>query len=156
MLKLDAGPTPFVQKLQELCQVLLSQEHFIRLKGQIDAFMADTRAQYMYQALTDKQGLLMDKQRSGMPLSDDEIRDFEVEREALMNNLVCQGFLTAQKELKKIQESVSTYVNLTLEHGRVPTQDEVDTEMRGGGGCCGGGGCGSGGGGGGCGSGGCS
>lgn len=151
MIKLESAPTPFVQKTRELCETLLTQDHFKRMKGQIDAFMADSRAQYMYQALTEKQGTLMDKQRAGMPLSDDEIRDFEVEREALMNNLVCQGFLQAQKEFKKLQESLTAYVNLTLEHGRVPTQDEVEKEMRGGGGCCGGG-CG----GGGCGSGGCS
>jgi cell fate (sporulation/competence/biofilm development) regulator YlbF (YheA/YmcA/DUF963 family) len=154
MIKLESAPTPFVQKTQELCETLLTQDHFKRMKGQIDAFMADSRAQYMYQALTEKQGTLMDKQRAGMPLSDDEIRDFEVEREALMNNLVCQGFLQAQKEFKKLQESLTAYVNLTLENGRVPTQDEVEKEMKGSGGCCGGG-CG-GGGGGGCGSGGCS
>lgn len=155
MLKLDAQPTPFVAKIQDLCATLLAQDHFKRLKGNIDAFMADTRAQFMYQSLTDKQGMLMDKQRAGMPLSEEEIRDFEIDREALMNNSVCQNFLQAQKEFKKLQDSIAAYVNLTLEQGKVPSQDDVDAELRGnsGGGCCGGGG--GGGGGGGCSSGGC-
>jgi cell fate (sporulation/competence/biofilm development) regulator YlbF (YheA/YmcA/DUF963 family) len=146
MIKLDSRPTPLVAKIHELCETLLAQDHFQRLKGHIDAFMADTRAQYQYQALSDKQSTLMDKQRAGMALTEDEISDFEIEREALMNNGICQNFLQAQKEFKKLQDSLAAYVSLTLEHGRVPTQDEVDSEMRGGGGCCGGG-CGSGGGG---------
>jgi hypothetical protein len=75
--------------------------------------------------------MLNDKQQRALPLSGEEISDFEKHREELLNNPVARGFLDAQEALHDIQESVQKYVAKTLELGRVPTEEDL------GGGSCG-------------------
>ena len=73
-----------------------------------------------------------------MELSKTEISEFESAREALLENEVVTTFLSAKQELEGLQRMVGQYVGMTLEMGKVPSQEEVDHET--GGGCCGGGG----------------
>lgn len=141
----QATDTPVIAKTRELCQAMLNQESFQRLKSQMDAFMADEDTQAQYQALGDLQAELVAKKRSGMPLTEDEISGFEASRDALMANPVASGFLQVQEEMNKLQDTIITYVQKTFEMNRVPTSDEVDAEMNKGGCCGGGGGCGGGG-----------
>ena len=152
MQTIQAKESPVITKTRELCEVLVSQDSFKRLKGQVDAFLADPKSQTQYQDLSELQSHLVGKQRSGMTLSQQEIDDFETARRELMANTVASGFIEAQRLMEKLQEEISSYVQLAFELGRAPTAEEVEADKKKGG-CCGGG-CG-GGGGGGCGSGGC-
>jgi len=68
---------------------------------------------------------LQQKQQMGMPLSNDEIDEFQKYRETLVNNPIAKAFLDAQQEMHKVQESVGQYVAKTLELGRMPTSDDL-------------------------------
>jgi len=132
--------SPVVEKTEELCRTLVEQASFREILGSIDAFMRDAEAQMLYQDIVDKQELLQGKQRRGVELTDQEIEDFEKGKEALFANPVASAYVDAQRQMHKVQDTISRYVSKTFELGRVPAEDE----LRSGGGCCGGGGGGGG------------
>jgi len=139
---LNEQETPVIAKTRELCETLLAQESYKDLKAKFDAFLADTRAQSLYQDLSDNQSRLVQKQESGQELSEEEIREFEDDRERLLMHPVAGGFVEAQQGFEELRDTVVRYITKSFELGRVPTADEVKPK----GGCCGGGcGCGSGG-----------
>lgn len=145
MITLDqATETPVIEKTKELCNVLVNQASFKELQAQIQDFMDSSEVQEMYQGLGDKQGILQQKQEAGMPLTDEEIADFNQDREAVLANPVAKGFIDSQQSMKDLQKTLTTYLSLTFELGRCPTADEVDESQNASGGCCGGGGGGGG------------
>ena len=121
MQTIQAKESPVITKTRELCEVLVSQDSFKRLKAQVDAFLADPKSQGQYQDLSELQSHLVGKQRSGMTLSQQEIDDFETARRELMANTVASGFIEAQRLMEKLQEEISAYVQLAFELGRAPT-----------------------------------
>ena len=139
--------TPVIAKTKELCEALIAQDSYKALKAKFDAFVADQEAQLMYQALSEHQSRLVNKQEQGETLSEAEIQDFENKREQLLMHPVAGGFVEAQQGFEELRETVVNYVTKTFELGRLPTDEELKPK----GGCCGGGGGGCG-----CGSGGCS
>ena len=146
MITLDqATETPVIEKTKELCNVLVNQASFKELQAQIQDFMDSSEVQEMYKGLGDKQGILQQKQEAGMPLTDEEIADFNKDREAVLANPVAKGFIDSQQSMKDLQKTLTAYLSLTFELGRCPTADEVDeSQNASGGGCCGGGGGGGG------------
>jgi cell fate (sporulation/competence/biofilm development) regulator YlbF (YheA/YmcA/DUF963 family) len=119
------------EKTRELCSTILAQPNMGDIRQRIDAFMADEKSRTQYETVMTKGQMLNDKQQRALPLSGEEISDFEKHREELLNNPVARGFLDAQEALHDIQESVQKYVAKTLELGRVPTEEDL------GGGSCG-------------------
>ena len=119
--------TEIIQKTKDLCQTLADQPEFQRIRRSIDAFMADEEAKNQYQRVMEKGDMLQYKQRSGQPLDDAEITEFEKNREVLLNNVLARDFLEAQQQMHKIQESVMQYVGKTFELGRVPTQEDFSS-----------------------------
>jgi len=130
--------TPILQKTKELCQTILEQPNMQSIRQRIDAFMGDEQTRALYDGLVNKGQNLQQKQQMSMPLSGEEIADFEQHRDSLMKNPVARGFLDAQEELHQVQQSVQQYVTKTLELGRLPTEQELNA------GCCDHGGCGCG------------
>lgn len=128
--------TTVVQKTKELCQAILDQPNMQSIRQRVDAFMADEKTRSQYDGLMSKGQALQQKQQTSMPLTGDEITEFENQREALLNNPVARGFLDAQEELHQVQESIHQYVTKTLELGRMPTEEDLN-----GGGCGHGCGC---------------
>ena len=122
----ETAEQPILQKTRELCETLVSQPEFQSIRTRIDAFMADDKARAQYEGVMTKGQALQQKQQNSMPLSGDEITEFEGQREALLNNPVARGFLDAQEELHQVQESVQHYVSKTLELGRLPTDEEMN------------------------------
>ena len=116
-----------IQKTRELCQTIIEQPDFQAIRSRIDTFMADDRAKAQYQTVVEKSEALNQKQQMGAPLTPEEIAEFESHRETLANNPVARGFMDAQGEMHKMQESVTQYVTKTLELGRVPNEDEFDS-----------------------------
>lgn len=146
---LNVQDTPVITKTRELCETLLAQESYSRLKGKLDAFVSDEEAQRMYQELSARQSQLVQKQEQSGNLSEEEIQDFEDQRERLLMHPVAGGFVEAQQGFEELRDTIVRYVTKTFELGRVPSAEEVEPKQ---GGCCGGG-CGGGGcGGGSCGS----
>jgi cell fate (sporulation/competence/biofilm development) regulator YlbF (YheA/YmcA/DUF963 family) len=127
--------TPVIQKTRELCQTILEQPDMQNIRQRIDTFLADEKTRGQYDSLMAKGQALQQKQQASLPLSGEEITEFEQHREALLNNPVAKGFLDAQEELHTMQESINQLVNKTLELGRLPTDEDL------GGGCGHGCGC---------------
>ena len=117
--------TPVLQKTRELCQTLLDQPMMQSIRQRIDSFMGDANSRSQYDNLVSKGQALEQKQQMSMPLSQDEIADFEKHREALLQNPVARGFLDAQEELHEVQQTIHKYVKKTLELGRMPSEADL-------------------------------
>jgi len=129
-----------LQKTQDLCNTILTQPTMLSLRAKIDAFMGDEGARSQYETVMHKGRALHEKQHQSLPLSGEEITDFETSRDALLANPVAKGFLDAQEELHGLRDTIQDYVSKTIELGRLPKAEDFES------GCCGG----HGGGGGGC------
>jgi cell fate (sporulation/competence/biofilm development) regulator YlbF (YheA/YmcA/DUF963 family) len=117
--------SPVIRKTKELCQTLLDQPEMQSIRRRIDAFMGDEKTRAQYDELVSRGQALQQKQQQALPLTGEEIADFEQERDSLLGNPIARGFLDAQEELHQVQESIHKYVNKTLELGRLPSDQEM-------------------------------
>lgn len=124
------------ERLQEFCTTLAATPEFDAIRLRVDQFMINDAAKRQYQDVSERGEHLQHKQSQGVTLDPAEVAEFEQRRDALLANPVARGFVDAQEEIHGIQEQVMTWVNKTLELGRVPDAEEV-----GGGGCGHGCGC---------------
>lgn len=140
-MSLIADDSALMVNTKSLCDTLVSQQAFKDLHGDVEAFLSDDEARLQYQSVHESGEALNNKQRSGVELSDAEISEFEQARELLFQNSVVTKFMDAQRELQTVQQAIGKYVGLTLELGRVPTEEDFAAADQDGG-CCGGGGSG--------------
>ena len=129
--------TPLMAKLRELCQALIDDPQYASIKERITLFMTDEGTRKQYEDLSAKGMMLHNKQESGIPLTEEEIEDFEKDRDALLNNPIAIGFIEAQQEINEIKNIILQHVSRTFELGRVPVAEDFY-------GCssdCGSGGC---------------
>ena len=117
--------SPVLRKTKELCETILEQPNMRSIRQRVDAFMEDPGTRAQYDGLMSKGQALQHKQQTSMPLTGEEIADFERHRDELLSNPVARGFLDAQDELHAVQKSVHTYVSKTLELGRMPTEEDL-------------------------------
>lgn len=129
--------TPLMAKLRELCQALIDDPQYASIKERITLFMTDEGTRKQYEDLSAKGMMLHNKQESGIPLTEEEIEDFEKDRDALLNNPIAIGFIEAQQEINEIKNIILQHVSRTFELGRVP----VAEDFYGCGSDCGSGGC---------------
>jgi cell fate (sporulation/competence/biofilm development) regulator YlbF (YheA/YmcA/DUF963 family) len=115
------------QKTRELCQTIVEQPDFESIRKRVDAFMADESAKLQYQTVMEKGEMLQHKQQMGLPMTAEEIKDFESNRDALVNNPVARDFMDAQQAMQKVQDSVGQYVAKTFELGRAPSEDDFSS-----------------------------
>lgn len=120
--------TALIGKIRELCQTILDQPDSKSLRHSIDTFMADDKSRGEYQELVECGEHMHHKQHQGVKLTDDELKSYETLRVTVLENAVVKGFIDAQQEMQKIQESVQQYVTKTLELGRVPEESEFEAE----------------------------
>ena len=116
-----------IEKTRELCQTILSQPEYQTIRQQVDAFMENEQAQAAYQALSSKGEYLQHKQAQSLPLSGEEIADYESHREKFFGDPVSRDFVAAQQSIHKMQETVTSYVAKTFELGRVPAAEDFDS-----------------------------
>jgi len=116
---------PVLRKTKELCETILEQPNMLSIRQRVDAFMADAATRAQYDELISKGQALQHKQQASMPLSGEEIAEFERHRDQLLSNPVARGYLDAQDELHEVQKSVHNYVSKTLELGRMPTEADL-------------------------------
>lgn len=135
-MPVTAAESEVIKKTRELCESILNHPEFKDLRRNIDTFMANESAKEEYQALMERSDHLNHKQQQGTRLSQEEIKEYETQRDKVVNNPVSAAFIRAQQEVHEIQESVNKYLSKTFELGRVPTEEELD-----GGGCGHGCGC---------------
>jgi len=127
MTTIESNDTAVQQKTRELCEAILAEPAVAAIRQRIDTFMADGLSRSQYETLMMKGQALQEKQQRSLPLSGEEVSDFEREREAILNNPVARGFLDAQEELNQLQESIQTQVAKTLELGRLPQPEDLDS-----------------------------
>jgi cell fate (sporulation/competence/biofilm development) regulator YlbF (YheA/YmcA/DUF963 family) len=133
-----ADDSAVMTKARELCAAITEDANFQALQKNVEAFLEDDGARQMYQGVHERGSELHQKQHAGVELGESEIKEFESARDALMENNVARSFMDAQGELETLQKTISQYVGMTLELGRVPTAEDIAEAS--GGGCCGGGG----------------
>jgi len=124
--------TTVMQKTRELCQAILDQPKMKSAQQRIQTFLGDDKTRGQYDELVTKGQALQQKQQMSLPLSGEEIAEFEQHREELLKNPVAREFMDAQEEVHNVQHTIQQFVSKTLELGRVPTEEDL------GGGCCGG------------------
>lgn len=125
-MQLKTQDSPVIEKTKELCATLLDMPSFQAIRARIDAFAADDQAREQYEKLCDLQEMLQAKDSQGIPLTDEEMDNYDKERESLFNNPVASDFISAQQDLHKLQETISQYVSKTFKLGRVPTEDDFE------------------------------
>jgi len=113
------------EKTRELCQTILEDPGFKSAQGRIQAFVADDQAKSMYETVVGKGQELRHKQHHGDAVSDAEVADFERQRESLMRNPVAVAFIDAQSELHEVRKTVEQHLAMTLELGRLPTEEDL-------------------------------
>lgn len=120
-------PNVLTQKIEELCQTILNQPEVQSIRQRVEAFNADDASQKQYETLSERGEYLQHKQQQGAQLTDAEIAEFEKHREEFFNNPIAKGFVDAQQQMHKVQDSVNKYVSKTLELGRVPSAEEMES-----------------------------
>jgi cell fate (sporulation/competence/biofilm development) regulator YlbF (YheA/YmcA/DUF963 family) len=126
-----------IEKTRELCETILSQPEFQSVRRDVETFLGNDAAKTQYEKLADRGEYLHHKQHEGVPLTPEEVSEYETLRTAFLANPVARGFLDAQEKMQKVQQTVGQYVSKTLELGRVPNEGDFDS-----GGCGDGCGCG--------------
>lgn len=139
-----AEKTSIVSKTKELCAAIAEDEQFNKLQADVERFLNDDVAKLQYQTVHEKGEELHNKQHAGVELGAAEIKAFEDARDALFENKTASGFMDAQRTLETMQKQIGKYVSMTLELGRVPSDEEIAEAENASGGCCGGNGGGGG------------
>lgn len=129
-----------MESAMALCAEIANDPRVNELQGVVEKFLSDDSAKLQYQSVHERGEALHQKQHAGIELSAVEIREFEGARDALFDNRVAVDFMNAQRELEGIQREIGKLVSMTLELGRVPSDEDLEEADAGG--CCGGGGCG--------------
>ncbi|MGB0993473.1 MAG: YlbF family regulator [Akkermansiaceae bacterium] len=124
-------------KTRELCETISQDIEFLALQGQVERFLEDDSAKLQYQSVHERGEELHQKQHAGVELSEREIKEFEEARGQLLDNEVAREFMEAQQSLQSLQQTIGKYVGMTMELGRVPEPEDMQSND--GGGCCGGG-----------------
>ncbi|HMP90385.1 MAG TPA: YlbF family regulator [Kiritimatiellia bacterium] len=122
-----AEDTPVVAKTKELCETILNQPGYTQIKESILAFLQDENARSMYENLCNLQETLVQKHESGQPISPEEDAEFERLEKEFTSHPVSGNFIKAQRQMHKIEKTVSEYVRKTFELGRVPNSDDFSS-----------------------------
>jgi cell fate (sporulation/competence/biofilm development) regulator YlbF (YheA/YmcA/DUF963 family) len=126
-MELNLDTAAVLEKTRELCQTIVDQPGFQAARGHLDAFLADEEARRQYQSVAQRGQELQARQYQGLRLSQEELANYETEREALENNPIARNFLEAQEQIHQVQGTITRYVTKTLELGRVPNPDDFET-----------------------------
>ena len=112
------------QKAGELCAAIVAHKDFPEMFRKLDAFLNDELAKFEFQMLNDRANLIQQKQMSGIPVTPEEMGEFEALRESVLSRPVSSGFMEAQEKMREINQLVYPMLSKTFEIGRVPVPDD--------------------------------
>jgi cell fate (sporulation/competence/biofilm development) regulator YlbF (YheA/YmcA/DUF963 family) len=112
----------YEDKTKELCEALLEDPKLKSAFADIEKFLEDDVAKEAFAAMQEKGQDLQAKQQAGIELTAGEVEEFNKMRDAVEANQTASGFLSAQEEMHQVQTSVNTWIGMTMELGRVPTE----------------------------------
>ena len=121
-----------MSKTKELCVAIAEDPEYKSLLEKVERFLEDDASKLQFLSIQERSHERGQKQQSGLELSAGEVEDFEVAREALMQNSGARDFMDAQQSLQSVQTAIGKYVGKTLELGRVPAEEDLADQ----GGCC--------------------
>ena len=124
-INLKPTETPVMAKTRELCQTILDQPAYQDMKKTVQAFLDQPALRDQYQRLCDLQESLHRKHEQGESITEEDLSAFGREEQAFLDNPLAQGFIGAQRQMHKIEHTVTAYVRRTFELGRLPGEDEV-------------------------------
>jgi len=124
---LQTEDTPIIKKTKELCGTILEQSAYQEMKKSIMDFLQNEDAVQQYQDLCDKQELLDMKHHKGLTLTDEDVNAFQQQEAEFLKNPAAQGFISAQRQMHKIEQTVMQYVRKAFELNRVPTDADFDS-----------------------------
>lgn len=114
-----------VEKSKALCQAILSDPVYQQVQTSVQTFMKNEPAQVLYRNLSQKGSDLQQKHQQGITLTDQEIADFEKDREAFFKNPIAKDYVDSQETLHGIKKTIMQFVAKTLETGVIPTFTEI-------------------------------
>lgn len=135
-MSIISDQSPVLEKTKELCQLIVDNAEYNALIGTVETFLSNDESRLLYQTVHERSEELRNKQQAGVELGETEIESFKEVRSQMEKDEVIMDFLSAQDELQVVQSAIGKFVGMTLELGRVPTDE--DFAAMDGGGCCGG------------------
>lgn len=133
----DEQETPLISKTRELCATILEQPGYQTMKQSILDFMHHDEARILYENLCDYQEQLHAKHGNGEAITPEEDAEFQEMEKRFLAMPVASGFISAQRQMQKIEKTVAKYVRRTFELGRVPEAEDMASGCGCGGGSCG-------------------
>jgi cell fate (sporulation/competence/biofilm development) regulator YlbF (YheA/YmcA/DUF963 family) len=119
--------TPLIAKTKELCATILEQPGYAQMKQHIIDFLRNEEARGLYETLCDQQEVLSQKQENGQMISEEEDTAFGELEQKFLAMPVAENFIKAQRQMHKIEKTVSEYVRKTFELGRVPEESDFSS-----------------------------
>ena len=116
----------YMEKLKALCESLLDDTEMKKIFGAIDAFMGDETAKELFSEMQEGYEELNMKQQSGLQLTAGEVESYNKKRDAMLANPVAKKFLESREQMEEVQSTVNTWVGMTFELGRIPTQHDIE------------------------------
>lgn len=117
--------TAIDQKIQELCEAIVSDIEVQNAREQAESFLADEDAMSLYREMVTAGRSLHQMQHAGQEPSATEVQRFTDLQNSCEAHPGVTGFMEAQDVLRAVAEQVNRYVTKSLEMGRVPTAAEM-------------------------------
>lgn len=112
----------YEDKTKDLCEAILEDPKLKSAFADIEKFLEDDVAKDAFSSMQQKGEELQAKQQAGIELTAGEVEEFNKLRGVVESNQAASAFLSAQEEMHKVQTSVNTWIGMTMELGRVPTE----------------------------------
>ena len=125
-INLSQTETPVIVKTRELCQTILDQPAYQAMKKTLQDFLAESTLRDHYQRLCDQQDALHHKHEHGEMITDQEVADFEKDETTFLANPLAERFIDAQRQMHKMEQTVSAYLRKTFELGSLPVEADFD------------------------------
>jgi cell fate (sporulation/competence/biofilm development) regulator YlbF (YheA/YmcA/DUF963 family) len=114
----------YEEKTKDLCAAILEDPKLKAAFSNIETFLANDIAKDAFSTMQQKGEELQAKQQGGIELTAGEVEEFNKLRETVEGNQEARAFLNAQEEMQKVQTSVNTWIGMTMELGRLPTEED--------------------------------
>ncbi len=124
-------------KARELCEFIIAQDGYQDSLKRIMTFLKDEGAKELYGNWQEKRAEMNQWTQQGMKPKKAEVEELERLKGAVMDNEVVMDYVDAEKEMNEIFGTVTKLLQKSLQHGRVPTADEMaESDCCGKSGCC--------------------
>jgi cell fate (sporulation/competence/biofilm development) regulator YlbF (YheA/YmcA/DUF963 family) len=114
-----------IERMEELCTLLLEQQGYIQFKQSIELFHADDQAVSQYGKFEELQQAIQLKEQLGVEIPATEREAYNLVERAIYANDTIRKFLYARNELNHLQRRLGEYVNVSIAQGRLPLPREL-------------------------------